>query len=414
MIGDLIPRHVGDVISKATNSFSVIIVTGARQVGKSTLLRTISGDASYYTLDSLTEYDAAINSPEEYIETRNIPAIIDEIQYAPNLFRAMKSVVDEAKFKGNRKTLFLATGSQRFPMIKGASESLAGRAYTIEMLGVSQREIERTDFKVPFTPTKKYVDNRQTAKHLPESNTVWDRIFRGDMPELAAIPALDSHMFYEAYTNTYIRRDVRDLSQVGSLTLFNRFMQVLATLCGKQLNKAAISRELDISQPTVDRWLSILEASGIIYLLPPYYRNIKKRLVKSPKLYFTNTGLACHLCGIASSSVLADHAMAGHFFENYTIIEIVKSYLNHSGSYPELYFYRDSHGKEIDLLVATPEGLHPIEIKASRSPRTQDTASFAFIEEVLNEKRLSGAVISGHEEILPLGKNDLAIPISFL
>jgi predicted AAA+ superfamily ATPase len=411
---DFIPRHIDAVIDAATESFSAILVTGARQVGKSTLLRMREPDASYSTLDSVMEYDAALSDPIGYIDTRRLPAIIDEIQYAPDLLRAMKIKIDAAKFDGNRQTLFFATGSQRFPLMKDMSESLAGRAFVLEILGLTQREIARIDFTEPFVPTIDYVKRRHVCGLAPVGDDIWKAIFRGDMPELAVRPDLDALMFYEAYVNTYIRRDVRDLSQVGDLAAFGRFMRIVSAMCGQQVNKAAIARDLGMSQPTVDRWLSVLEASGIIMLLPPYYKNVKKRLVKMPKLYFLNSGLACRLYGIDSAKTLATSPMAGHLFECFAISEIAKSHLNATGTMPELYYYRDSEGAEIDLLISTPGGIHPIEFKASGTVRSSDAKRFSLIESVLGEKQLQGAVVGCFDDVLPLTRDVLAVPVGLL
>lgn len=378
------------------------------------MLRMLEPDTAYYTFDSLLESESAQIDPVGYVRTRSTPAIIDEVQYVPELFRAIKLVVDEAKFAGSRQTLFFVTGSQRLHMMRGASESLAGRAYALELLGLSQREMERVDFYEPFAPTVGYLKRRRNAGHVPGCDTLWQRILRGDMPELAAVEHLDTQLFYESYLSTYIRRDVRDLSQVGDLTLFNRFITVAASMCGQQLNKAALSRDLGISQPTITRWLTILEASGIIFFLPPFYKNIRKRLVKTPKLYFTNTGLVCYLQGIHSAESLANSSASGHLFENYVILEIIKSHLNATGRYPELYFYRDADGKEIDLLISTPAGIHPLEIKATTAPRGKDTNRFVMVEDVLSEKRLEGALISRCDQVLPAGDNNLMIPATLI
>lgn len=409
-----IPRHISSVIEKASEQFSAIIVTGPRQVGKSTLLRTLYPELPYSTLDSITELDAARNNPEGYLNTKAVPVIIDEIQYAPDLFSSMKMIIDEAKLSGDRRTLFYATGSQRFHMMRTVSESLAGRAYVSEMLGLSQREIQRVPFTVPFNPTMPYIKQREAAGNIPSSGMIWHRILQGDLPELEAVPHLDISMFYDAYINTYIQRDVRDLSQIGDMALFMRFMRVVAHQCGRQLNKAAIARDLDVSEPTVNRWLSILEASGLIYLLKPYAKTVKKRLVKMPKLYFTNTGLACHLCDLKTEDSLTNSPLAGHLFENFVVGEILKSFLNDTGTYPELYYYRDSNGKEIDLLIPGEEGLHPVEVKSNSTPKAKDGEKFAVIDSVLGEKRLPGAIISLYDQVLPLIGNDLAIPVTMI
>lgn len=294
------------------------------------------------------------------------------------------------------------------------SESLAGRASILEMLGLSARELGDTEFLMPFVPSLDYTKKREQAKGILNMNSLWKRIFRGDMPELAAVPTLDATMYYDAYVNTYIRRDVRSISGVGNEAAFVRFMKAIAYQCGKQLNKATIARELGISEPTVNRWLSVLEASRIIYLLKPYSKNAKKRLVKTPKLYFTNTGLACYLCSFVSPNALMQSNLKGALFENYTISEIIKSHLNAQGVFPELYYYRDSRGTEIDLLIPTEKGLHPVEIKASSVPKQKDADAFEAIETVLEMKRLPGAVINTYESVLPLTGADLSIPVTYL
>lgn len=410
-----IPRHISSVVEKVAKTFPVTIISGARQIGKTTLLLSQHPQSEYLTFDKLDVLQAAQNAPERFVEALRSPTIIDEVQYCPDIFRYIKLGIDSGKFE--KGSLFL-TGSQRFQMMENVDESLAGRAGIIQMLGLSLREISLDNFTEPFIPTQEYIAQRK-APALKED--IWEIIFRGDLPELTADKEMDPAIYYQSYIETYLRRDVRDLAHVGDLSKFNRFLKILAFEHGHILNKTSLSSACDTSFATIERWLSILEASDIIYFLKPFVANAKKRLVKSPKLYFMNSGLAASLCGYESAEDLCQSDVAGEFFEGFVISEIVKSFLNHDGRLPDLYYYRDSNGREIDAVIENGKRLYPIEIKKAEIARPSDAKTFKDLDAFSGYERQEGAVIcllgssaSGKASALPLTDDAWALPVTYI
>jgi len=306
------------------------------------------------------------------------------------------------------------SGSQQFKMMKYVSESLAGRLGLLTLLGLSLREIHGVTFDEPFLPTDEYLSLRKRDLVDISYDQVWKTIHRGSMPELYVNEDFDWQMFYGAYVNTYIERDVRDLTQVGDENKFLQFMMVTASRTGQLLNLSSIARDIGISQPTAERWMSILVTSNIIYLLKPYSNNITKRTVKTPKLYFLDTGLAAYLTRWNTSEVLKNGAMAGAFFESFVIAEIIKSYYNRGIINPPLYFYRDKDMNEIDLLIEDNGILYPLEIKKHADPQKSDINTFKMIDKIPSIKRGSGGVICMYDNLVTLKDNDRVIPIKFL
>lgn len=405
---DYIPRHIISVVAETARTFPVTLVTGPRQVGKTTMLCEEFPHASYATLDRLDVLDAAENQPERFLEALEKPAIVDEVQYAPDLFRYVKIQSDaHPRAKGR---LFL-TGSQRYQMMQGVDESLAGRAGIVEMLGLSLREIRRDPFNAPFVPTAAYREKRNPVK--ADAN-IWEVMLRGDLPELNADSAMSVTRYYDSYIETYLRRDVRDLAHVGDLAKFNRFMGIVAQAHGQVLNKSDLADKTDASFQTVDRWLSVLEASSIIYLLKPFTASTTKRLVKSPKLYFLNSGLAARLCGYSSAADLEAGTQAGAFFEGFVIAEIAKSFLNTSGMMPALYYYRDSNGREIDLIIEQGMQLYPVEVKKAELARPDDAKAFHLLDIFKGYERQPGTVICQTRNPLPLPNDAWALPLSYV
>lgn len=406
---DYLPRHITTVVAETSRTFPVTLVTGPRQVGKTTLLREAFPQVSYTTLDRLDALEAAKTEPERFLERMPKPAIIDEVQYAPDLFRYVKIEADaHPRMKGR---LFL-TGSQRYQMMQGVDESLAGRAGIVEMLGLSLREINRDPFSRPFIPTQDYLEQRNPPS--TNSDDIWTVLFRGDLPELSVDPAMSIPRYYDSYIETYLRRDVRDLAHVGDLAKFNRFMGIVARAHGQMLNKSDLADKTDASFQTIDRWLSVLEASSIIYLLRPFTASTTKRLVKSPKLYFLNSGLAARLYGFATAEELENSPQAGAFFEGFVIAEVVKSFLNARGIMPALYYYRDSNGREIDLVIEQGARLYPIEIKKAEIARPADTKAFSQLDSIKGYERKPGAVVCQTREALPLPDGSWALPFAYV
>ena len=402
-----IKRSAEEVIKKQEKMFKAILVTGARQVGKTTMLKNIKPDINYLTLDDMILNEEAQNDPNLFLKSHKVPVIIDEIQYAPDLLRYIKIAIDNSE----EKAMFYLTGSQQFHLMKNVSESLAGRIGIVNLLGLSLREIEKIDFHLPFMPTEIYLKEREKYETNISYDKIWTIIHKGTMPALYQEES-DFEMFYSTYVNTYIERDVRNLTQVGDTLTFLKFMTALASRIGQLLNLNSVANEVGITVPTAQRWLSILVSSNIIYLLEPYYNNIIKRTVKTPKIYFLDTGLVSYLTRWKDKEVLEAGNMAGNFFENFVIVEIIKSYYNNGELRPPLYFYRDKEKREIDLIIEQNGKLHPVEIKKSANPNKDMISSFKVLEKL--GKMGEGAIICMYDRIIDLDENNKAIPYSYL
>ena len=390
--------------------FGAVLVAGPRQVGKTTMLKNITNGIGYTTLDDIIIRTAAQEQSGTFFKDNPPPVFVDEIQKAPELFEQIKMILDRDHKKGQ----FFMCGSQQFKMMKGVSESLSGRIGLMTLLGYSLREIYNVDFTMPFIPTDDYFAARKASVHATEYNDVWHIIHRGSMPELLEHPDFDWQMFYGAYLRTYIERDVRDLTEIGDTVKFSKFMVAVAAMTGNLLNLASLARDVGISPPTAERWLSILVASNLVYLLQPYSNNITKRAVKTPKIYFLDTGLAAYLTKWNTPDVLKNGAMAGAFFENFVISEIIKSYYNKGVLEPPIYFYRDKDMNEIDLLIEDGGTLYPIEIKKHADPSKKDIEAFVLLNKIPNIQRGSGGVICLYDHLITLKDTDRIIPINYL
>jgi len=398
-----------NTVKKVSDMFGAILITGARQIGKTTLLQKIT-DIPYVTLDDPIMLQSAIEEAGTFFKNNPPPLFVDEIQYAPNLFPYIKIHIDKTKQNG----LFYLSGSQQFKMMKNVSESLAGRIGILNLLGLSLREIYDMDFTVPFLPADEYFfERRKNIKEIAYLD-IWRIIQRGGMPKLHADSNYDWALYYGAYVKTYIERDVCDLTQVGDELKFIQFMTVMASRTGQLLNLSDAARDVGISTPTAERWLSVLVASNIVYLLQPYYNNITKRAVKTPKLFFLDTGLAAYLTRWNTSDVLQNGAMAGAFFETFVISEIIKSYYNCGLLDLPLYFYRDKDGIEIDLLIEQNGGLYPIEIKKNADPRKEDISAFRVLDTISGIIRKPGGVVCMYDNLITLKGEDKIIPICYL
>ena len=402
-----IKRLAEEVIYKQEKMFKAILVTGARQVGKTTMLQNIKPNINYVTLDDMILNQTAIEEPDLFLKSNKPPIIIDEIQYAPNLLRYIKMKIDNKE----EEARFYLTGSQQFHIMKDVSESLAGRIGILNLLGLSLREIKEINFNKPFIPTEEYLSEREKYKKAISYEEIWDIIHKGSMPALYEKDA-DIDMYYAMYVSTYIERDVRSLTQVGDTLSFLKFMTALASRIGQLLNLNSIASEVGITVPTAQRWLSILVASNIVYVLEPYYNNIIKRAVKTPKVYFLDTGLAAYLTKWKTSEVLETGNMAGNFFENYVIIEIIKSYYNSGELRPPVYFYRDKEKREIDLIIEQNGKLYPIEIKKTANPSKEMIENFKVLETV--KEVGEGAIICMYDKIINLDEKNKVIPYKYL
>ena len=405
-----IKRHAEESLRKLTKMFGAVLVTGPRQVGKTTLLEIITGGINHATLDDPLLRQSAVEQSGTFFKDYPPPVFVDEVQYAPELFPYIKMMLDKSKKKGQ----FFLTGSQQFEMMKNVSESLAGRVGLLTLLGFSLRERREIAFDTPFLPTDEYFTDRKQTLSEYSYDEIWDIIHGGSMPEYALNDDYDWQMFWGAYVKTYIERDIRKLTQIADEGKFLNFITVAASCMGQLLNMASLARDVGISEPTAERWLSILVTSGIAYLLKPYHNNIVKRMIKTPKLYFLDTGLAAYLTRWNTAEVLKNGAMAGAFFESFIISEIIKSYYNKGVLDLPLYFYRDKDGNEIDLLIEDNGTLYPVEIKKHADPQKSDIAAFRLIDKISNMKRGSGGVVCMYDNLITLKDSDRVIPVKYL
>lgn len=402
-----IKRSAENVIRKQEKIFKAILITGARQVGKTTMLKNTKPNVNYITLDDMLLNQSAKEDPNLFLKSNKKPLIIDEVQYAPELLRYIKIELDNSE----EKAIFYLTGSQQFHLMKNVSESLAGRIGILNLLGLSLREIKEIDFNNPFIPTEEYLREREKYNKDISYSEIWDIIHKGTMPALYK-EENDFEMFYSMYVNTYIERDVRNLTQVGDTLTFLKFMTSLASRIGGLLNLNTVANEVGITIPTAQRWLSILISSNIVYLLEPYYNNIMKRAVKTPKIYFLDTGLVSYLTKWKNKDVLESGNMAGNFFENFVIVEIIKSYYNNGELRPPIYFYRDKDKKEIDLIIEQNGKLHPIEIKKSANPTKDMISNFKVLEKAGEVG--DGGIICMYDKLINLDEKNRIIPYTYL
>ncbi len=383
----------------------VAVLTGPRQVGKTTVLQHSDGEGRrYVSLDNLELRRLAKEDPALFLQRFPAPVLIDEIQYAPELFPYIKEIVDRDRKAG----MYWLTGSQQYHLMKHVGESLAGRIAILQLQGFSQCEKNGQAGLPPFLPTADCIEARAAALPSNDLSGIYHMIWKGSYPQLVGADDEMWEVFYDSYLQTYIQRDVRDLTAVGNLLDFAKFMQVLASRTAEELNYTTISRQLGVSVPTVKSWVSILEASGVIYLLQPYSNNLGKRLTKTPKLYFMDTGLVSYLCAWKRPEVLEAGAMSGEIFETYVVSEILKSYW-HQGKQPRVSFYRDKDGREIDLLIEEDGLLYPIEIKKKSNPSSADIKAFSCLEE-MKIKLGAGAVICLAQTHLPIRDGVTSVP----
>ena len=360
-------RTMKGKVEELSGYYPCVLVTGARQVGKSTLLRDIMPKGmKYVTLDDYVEAAQAKKDPIGFLERHGMPLCIDEVQYAPELLRAIKMKVDEARQPG----MYWLTGSQRFQMMKGVTESLAGRIGIVELMSMSQSEIVAQGEKaVPFIPESpiELVNNAG----LCDMRSLFERIWRGGYPQLIQYPTMPSHDFFSSYLQTYVERDVQALAQVGNKSAFVKLMRSAALRTGQQLVYSDLARDAEVSPKTAAAWVSILETSGIISLLEPYHVNSIKRLAKSPKLYFLDTGLCSWLAGCDDVETLMRSNISGAMLETWVYGQLLRSFANH-GIAPRLYYFRDLNGAEVDFVLEKNNCLYPMEVKQSNRPGIGD------------------------------------------
>ncbi len=412
-----IERNIEATVRNVSETFPVLMLTGPRQIGKTTLLeRLVEPDRKCVSLDSPSVRLLAQTDPELFLQRYAPPVMIDEVQYAPQLFPYIKILADQRKKPGD----FWLTGSQMFSMMQNVTESLAGRVGIVPMQSLSSAELDGRSpgaFTMDITSLKERV-----AGAKPKTiSKIFERIFKGSMPRLHENEQVNRELFYESYLDTYLSRDIRHLDQIANETSYMKFIQIAAARTATNVNYETMAQEAGISAPTTKKWLSILVSSGIVALIQPYANNALKRIIKAPRMYFLDTGLCAHLMGWGSALVLENSAMSGAFFETWVISEIYKSYLN-AGRRPPMYFYRDSNKKEIDLILYENGTVHPIEIKKNSVPANavKNFSVLAPIEQEPENQRTggghlktaigTGGVICMTPDLLPLDRNNLYIP----
>lgn len=403
-----VPRTLASSLRRVSDAFPVLLITGPRQVGKTTLLELCSEpERRSVTLDDLDERDLARRDPALFLQRHPPPLIIDEVQYAPELFSAIKIAVDRSKQPGQ----FWLTGSQKFHLMQGITESLAGRVAILDLLGLSRAEIRgRAEMCRPFVPSQDRICASRGQVGEPEGlMDLYGEIWRGGFPRIALDADLPRDIFFSSYLQTYVQRDVRALARVGDELAFARLVRAAAARTGQLLNYADLARDVDLDQKTAKAWLGILEASGLVYMLPPWHSNITKRLIKTPKLYFLDTGLCAYLTQWTSRESLEAGAMSGSMLETFVLGEILKGYW-HNGLSVNLFFYRDRDGNEIDLLIERDNQLYPIEIKKTATPSRTASRSFQFLHR-LGRPVGPGTVLCLKESAVALSDSVTAIPI---
>ena len=404
-----IKRSLEKVVLQVSKEYPVVLISGPRQVGKTTMLKKLmeGTDRNYVTLDDLQERALAKNDPEMFLQLHKPPILIDEVQYAPELFSMIKLIVDKEHRKGD----FWLTGSQIFDLMKGVQESLAGRVAVLSLSSLSQTEIYGGEDR-PFQIEIEHLMKRKEGRTSADLQEIFRRIFQGSMPAIVSNEVSNNSIFYGSYLSTYIERDVRNLSDSIDSIKFLRFLTAVAARCSQMLNVNEIARDADINLKQAKDWMGILETLGIIFYLHPFSNNMLKRLVKTPKYYFYDTGLVAYLTKWSSPETLENGAMNGAILENYVVSEIRKSYLN-SGKAPFMYYYRDKDAREIDIILEQNGELNPIEIKKSANPAPEILRSFSVLEKTgLN--RGKGAVICMKMELSAFNQENFIVPVWLL
>ncbi len=393
------PRTLTRTIRRAATTFPAIVVTGPRQSGKTTLLKTMfSRTHGFVSLENPDVRMRAKEDPVGFLELYAPPVIIDEIQYVPEILSYIKTRIDEDRKPGN----WLLTGSQNFVLMQGVSQSLAGRAAVLSLMPFSVSE--RLNNGERTIDPASWVRNIRESKTLKRTTPATEVLLRGCYPEIASGHTVDRQLWCGSYISTYIERDVRNLAHVGDLSQFEKFLRLCAARTGQILNLSDMARDIGVSVPTAKRWLSILETGYQVYLLYPYYRNVGKRLIKSPKVYFTDTALASYLLGIHDRETLLHSPNFGNLFETLIVTDVLKRFL-HFGQIPSLYYLRTMDGLEIDLVLDIGQKLRLFEIKASMTIVPKHAASLARLYRELGDTAASASIISLSHENFPLGND---------
>lgn len=407
-----IERAITPVLKSRVKSSKCMLLTGARQVGKTTVIKHIFNNYNSVSFDDKLTRLQAREEPKLFFLNNPCPLFIDEVQKENSILEDIKLKVDNSEERG----LFILSGSQKLELMQGISDSLAGRISVTELAGLSLREINGIHFNQHFVPTEKYLTSRE--KEIISYNHIWEIIHKGSYPELYEIER-DWQDFYSSYVNTYLERDINELISSDSLT-FMKFLIAVAARTGELLNYGNIASDVGVSEPTIKKWISILERTGIIYLLQPYSANVLKRAIKAPKLYFRDTGLACYLTRWLTPEALKVSAVAGNMFETFVVSEILKSFSNEGMDYRFSVFYyrgkdKKSHGEnEIDIIIEENGILYPVEIKMTGNPKASMSSANTVLDKIDNKKRGLGVILCLVDKKIYLRENLLALPIDYL
>ncbi len=401
-----IKRDIEEKITALSKEYACILITGPRQVGKTTVLkRLMNADREYVTLDDLEERGLAKRDPAMFLQMHRTPIMIDEVQYAPELFSYIKMEID----KGAEPGTYWLTGSQAFKLMELAQESLAGRVAILHMPSLSQHEIHGKGKAAPFTLELSALKDRENTNAPADLTQIYERIWKGSMPGLVSGKFTDRDVFYSSYLQTYIDRDVKEQVQLSDPLLFRDFVRAAACRAGQMLNVHDIALDVGVSDDTAKRWLQVLEKSDVIFFLRPYSNNLLKRTVKTPKMYFFDTGLVAYLTRYSSPEILASGAINGAILENYVVSEMLKSYHNNAKECL-LWYYRDSNCNEIDMVIESDGYLHPLEIKRSVNPGTELISAFSHLDKA-SVPRGNGAILCMRPKLSAIDRENYIVPI---
>lgn len=416
-----IKRNITEILQRRAKNSRCLLLTGPRQVGKSTLLKNIYPNVKYMTFDDKVLLTSAIDDPKLFLKNVNKPSILDEVQYAKDLFPYIKIECDKYDSYEN----YYLTGSQQMKLMNKAKESLAGRVSILELQGLSMREINDISFNKHFIPTEEYINERE--KELKPYNNIWQVIHRGAYPELY-VTEREWVDFYSSYVRTYLERDIKDEIEIKDEITFTKFLTAVAARTGQLLNYANIAEEVGVTQATIKNWVSVLEKTGLVFILQPYYSSHLTRAIKTPKIYFRDTGLACYLTRWNNYEALENSAVAGNMFETFVINEIIKSFINEGLEYQfSVFYYRGKDKKktkqngeiiesenEIDFIIEENGILYPIEIKKSARPTKNMASAFDVLDKDIDKQRGMGVILCLYDDKLYLKEDLVVLPIEYL
>ena len=395
---------------RMSSFFKAVLVTGARQVGKTTMLRHLAQgqNRTYISMDNTMARILAQSDPVLFFQTYKPPIIIDEIQKAPELFEQIKIMCDETEERG----LFWLTGSQQYKMMKNIRDTLAGRIGILELYSLSKNEVDGEVFKNKLDFSLPCLLERQRAAKKNDIVDVFEHIWRGGMPDALRADAEQRQEYFNSYMETYLMRDVAEEGGITDSVRFRKFLNACAALTAEQVNYKTLAEAAEISQPTAKEWLRLLQGLGIVYLLPPFANNELKRLTKTPKLYFCDTGLCAYLSMWLTPNTLMNGAASGHYYENYVVMELVKNYA-YAKSKANITYYRDSNAKEIDVFVEENNTIHPLEIKKSSNPDKREVKKYSVIDKA-SLVRGNGGIVCMCEQPLPIDEDNCFIPSNLI